>query len=956
MHCSQFNRKYSQIAVLTMHFTEVLLVLISFHLDSELQVVSFSLHDCQVHGSLLVSTNLKVLCYKMNLDMVPRYLPTSTKNLDLSENKIRSLQKSSFDHLPQLQVLNISKNSISDIAEETFGNVKNPSFLNLGYNRLTALTKSMLSGLGNLTTLLLNNNIIQTIEPDAFASLINVKTINLNSNMLNRLEEVSCVFNAVAAEKLQIGDNGLVNFSTQSISFVSKTLMELDISKNPFAVCNVTTGVLGNLLSLDLSFAGGNQSVALHVEDGSYLKGMKKLALGGIHMPPSEIRALLASIRNVSLENIQLNNLQLQATNLLLLEICILHQHLRVLNLTGNSLNPLNGDVFSSCARLEDLDLSKNKLRDISSSLFNNSVALRLLSLASNELTVIPKAILGTYNLESLNLSFNQINRIDSHDFATLGKLKQLFLVGNKITQVASSSFYGLLQLTELQLGNNYLLEIANFSSSLKRLKILNLNCNKLSVIKQHTFSHLQNLRHLNLIDNQLSNLHNESFDGLSNLKQLLLGSNRLTVDILRGHVFSPVKSLEVLQLFDNFLTYPSSKKLDRAPFTSLKSLHYLAINSQAHNGLRHFPLNFLEGLHSLKELHAGNIVINYLDSDTFYFAPNISFLDLSNNVLQSISPSLLLQLPALTELHLNKVGLQNLDFLTYVRLINLKLIRATGNQIGLVNQAQIEAVPSLTFLDLRDNPFICACNNSWFQKWSLSGNKTQVIYFDRFTCTYPYNLKGTKLINFNSNSCVVHFEFLFYISSSTVIILTIIVSFTYHFWRWHVVYAYYLLLAFIYDNNRKRGRNERYKYDAFISYNAHDEHWVLNQLLPNLEGNNEWTLCLHHRDFEPGRPIIDNIVDNIYQSRKTICVISRHFLESEWCSAEIQVASFRLFDERKDVLILIFLEDIPSQQLSPYHRMRKLVKKTTYLQWPQHQEETSLFWHKLRIALKTAE
>ncbi|XP_078087205.1 toll-like receptor 22 [Mustelus asterias] len=947
---------YSQIAELTMYITKLILVLVSFNRDLGLQVLGFSLHDCQVHGSLLVGTNLKVLCYRMKLDRVPRYIPATTKNLDLSENRIARLQKSTFDHLLQLRVLNISKNRIGDIAEETFGPLKSLSYLDLSDNRLTALTKNTLNGLGNLTTLILNNNTIHRIDPDAFAGLVNVQTINLNSNKLNRLEKARGAFNAVAAEKLHLGDNGLVNFSTQDISSVPKTLIELDVSKNPLVLCNVTTDVLGGLLSLDLSSVGGNQSVVLHVADGSYLKDMKKLALGGIHMPPSEIRALLASIRNVSLENIQLNNLQLKATNPLLLEICILHQNLRVLNLSKNSLEPLNSDgIFRSCVHLETLDLSVNKLSNISSSSFSHSLALRRLFLASNELTVVPNAISRASNLERLDLSFNQIGHIHSHDFATLGKLKKLLLVGNKITRIESTSFSGLFQLTELQLGENYLLEIASFSSSLKRLRVLSLRCNKLNFIEKHTFLHLQNLCYLNLIDNQISYLHEGSFDGLSNLKHLLLGSNRLTADILKGHLFSPVESLEELQLFDNHLTYPSSKKLDRAPFTSLKFLRYLSLNSQAHNGLQHFPLNLLEGLNALEELHAGNVVISYIDSDTFYYAPNISFLDLSSNAFKSINFSLFLHLPALIELHFNKVGLQNLDFLKHARLVNLKLLRATGNQIGLVNLTHIEAMPSLTFLDLRDNPFMCACDNSWFQNWSLSGNKTQVIYFDRFTCSYPPNLKGMKLVDFNSNSCVIHFEFLLYISSSTVIIMTILVSFTYHFWRWHIIYAYYLLLALIYDN-RKRGRKERYKYDAFISYNTQDEHWVLSQLLPNLECNNEWTLCLHHRDFEPGRPIIDNIVDNIYQSRKTICVISRHYLESEWCSREIQVASFRLFDERLDVLILVFLEDIPPDQLSPYHRMRKLVKKTTYLQWPQHQEKTALFWHKLRTALKTAE
>ncbi|CAB1351027.1 unnamed protein product, partial [Coregonus sp. 'balchen'] len=116
------------------------------------------------------------------------------------------------------------------------------------------------------------------------------------------------------------------------------------------------------------------------------------------------------------------------------------------------------------------------------------------------------------------------------------------------------------------------------------------------------------------------------------------------------------------------------------------------------------------------------------------------------------------------------------------------------------------------------------------------------------------------------------------------------------------------------------------YQYDAFVSYNAHDELWVLKELLPELEGEQGWRLC---------KLITDNITDAIYGSRKTICVISRRYLESEWCSREIQV---------KDVLILMFLEEIPAEQLSPYHHMRKLLKRRTYLNWPSAGEHTGVF------------
>ncbi|CAL8340420.1 unnamed protein product [Gadus morhua 'NCC'] len=49
----------------------------------------------------------------------------------------------------------------------------------------------------------------------------------------------------------------------------------------------------------------------------------------------------------------------------------------------------------------------------------------------------------------------------------------------------------------------------------------------------------------------------------------------------------------------------------------------------------------------------------------------------------------------------------------------------------------------------------------------------------------------------------------------------------------------------------------------------------------------------------------------------KLVCVVSRNFLQSEWCSLEIQLASYRLLDEHRDILLLVFLEHIPESKLS---------------------------------------
>uniref|UniRef100_A0AAV2MAK7 TIR domain-containing protein n=1 Tax=Knipowitschia caucasica TaxID=637954 RepID=A0AAV2MAK7_KNICA len=176
----------------------------------------------------------------------------------------------------------------------------------------------------------------------------------------------------------------------------------------------------------------------------------------------------------------------------------------------------------------------------------------------------------------------------------------------------------------------------------------------------------------------------------------------------------------------------------------------------------------------------------------------------------------------------------------------------------------------------------------------------------------------------------------------------------------WTFKYSFFVFRAWFSEQWRRLGdEEENCAFDAFISYNFSDEQWVMEQLVPNLEGNgSSFKLCLHHRDFEVGRNIVDNIVSAVYSSRKTICVVSQNFLRSEWCSLEIQLASYRLFDEHRDVLLLVFLETISERQISSYHRMRKVMLKKTYLQWPgadcsDPAQAQKLFWTQLRRAMK---
>nr|XP_046175714.1 toll-like receptor 13 [Oncorhynchus gorbuscha] len=191
----------------------------------------------------------------------------------------------------------------------------------------------------------------------------------------------------------------------------------------------------------------------------------------------------------------------------------------------------------------------------------------------------------------------------------------------------------------------------------------------------------------------------------------------------------------------------------------------------------------------------------------------------------------------------------------------------------------------------MQDNHFTCGCSNAWSVQWMENDKQTQVVGCTEFTYNYPAELKGTKLLDVELQFCTVHLGLYYYISSTSLVLLTLLASFAYHFLKWQVIDGYYLFLAFLHDTKQRNKHKPRgCQYDILISYNVYDEPWVLKELLPELEVEQGWKLCLHHRDFQPGKPIIDNIMDAIYGSRKTICVISHRYLKSEWCSREIML------------------------------------------------------------------
>ena len=159
----------------------------------------------------------------------------------------------------------------------------------------------------------------------------------------------------------------------------------------------------------------------------------------------------------------------------------------------------------------------------------------------------------------------------------------------------------------------------------------------------------------------------------------------------------------------------------------------------------------------------------------------------------------------------------------------------------------------------------------------------------------------------------------------------------------------------------QKEQKENEFLFDAFVAFHQSDIRWVKYELLPNTEGHrlDKFNLCLHHRDFKAGCVIEENIVSSIKESRRTILVISKNFLISNWCYFELQMARSESFDVGRDIIIPILIEpesDIRGNANMP-GTLLNLLRSRTYLEWPSDTDDLNakeLFWRSVRNAVKS--
>lgn len=244
----------------------------------------------------------KVDCSGIGSHIVPVPIPLDTTYLDLSSNKLESINESMLTGpgYTTLVSLDLSYNKISKIASTTFSRLRYLESLDLSHNSLVALPDECFSRspLGDVD---LSNNLILDISMNVFASKGQGKPINVDLS------------------------NNLINRVSRHQEKAVPNILSLNLSGNRLKSVPNLQGLPLQYLNLD-----GNPMLTIEKRAFSGLKDLIHLSLSGIHD--------LSEVPPFSFQNLPA---------------------LQVLDLSNNpNLKSFSTEVFYSLSSLQELNLS----------------------------------------------------------------------------------------------------------------------------------------------------------------------------------------------------------------------------------------------------------------------------------------------------------------------------------------------------------------------------------------------------------------------------------------------------------------------------------------------------------------------------------------------------------------------------------------------------------------------
>lgn len=709
-----------------------------------------------------------------------------------------------------------------------------------------------------------------------------------------------------------------------------KKLRSLRLSNNHHRFITKAFMGLDNLEVLDLS----NNDIRALLKAFTYVPKLIVLNLANNKFESVKVVSNAVSHLN-NLQNLTLDHnvyiWHITKSDLYNLTYC----NLTLFSFFNSTLQSVEFDAFSSMKSLKILEISVNYLNEEALANITCGVTKNVEDLYFGEMLRIRtfplKAIncLTGTNVRAIRLRYNHISSVPV--LPALPNLRLLSMSNCTVEAIETNAFQNLPNLEVLHMGDNKISSLSSALSSSKNLKELHLEYQKSDplIILNYEFQNLTHLERLDLSHCSIHVLYKYSLFGLKNLKHTLIRSSK--IERIEDFAFETLQSLEELDLQGNGISTLSN-------FT-------------------------FYGLNSLRGIYLTGNLIAFLPFDfPFQFLPSLSVILMNNNQIKEIPKGMFSNLEKLEILTIGNNKLLPWSEKILNENATIKIFDLFRNNIDDITEMMLSEFQQVTsYLDLSENPFNCSrCGIQKFQNFCLRSNLSLKLRINQsmqniYSCVNPDSFQSENFFDFEfpEDMCydIEYSELntLVVILVCFFIIIIIIASICYTT-RWYIRYCIFHLKT---NYNSKSGRsNERlYKYDAFIIYNSADTLFVKSHLIPQLESQApKYKLCDHQRDFEVGRPITENILDAIENSRRVILILTEAFIKSEWCLYELHLTQHKLFAETRNTLILIKLKDIDKQF---YTKNISYIEKTRKcFTWTDSQIGQALFWEQIRKEL----
>ncbi|XP_055383501.1 toll-like receptor Tollo [Condylostylus longicornis] len=479
------------------------------------------LNNLNISNNLIQDiTNFRFSSRNVNTMRKSKICGESMLEIDLSYNKIASLQTSILSALSRLRRLNLKHNELNFIADRAFEGLMSLSFVDLSQNKLQNLPPDLFSETRYIREIYLQNNSMNVIAPGLFVDLaellvldlsnneltsqwVNSHTflglkrlmlLNLSNNRLNKLEPF--IFRSLRSlQVLRLQDNFIDHIPEETFSELSN-LHTLTLSNNRIThISDFTFSGLYGILVLSLDY---NKISTISLLAFKNCSSLQDLHINGNKL--ASIPTALQFVPWLKTLDIGENTIStIENTSLLYME------KLYGLRLTENQITRIKKGYFDKMQSLQILNLSENKIKFIEPGSFDKNKQLQAIRLDGNFIESINGLFLELPNLVWLNISDNNLEKFEYSTIPT--NLQWLDVHANKISQLGNYfEIESELSLSTFDASSNSLTEITTTSIP-NSVSLLYLNDNLISKIQPYTFFKKTNLTRVDLFGNKLTTL-----------------------------------------------------------------------------------------------------------------------------------------------------------------------------------------------------------------------------------------------------------------------------------------------------------------------------------------------------------------------------------------------------------------------------------------------------------------